>query len=145
MGNDQVDKPNARAIELGRRVKELRGVLGLTQAQLAERLAAATKKQWHQTMVTKMEAGSRPTTFDELYALADALESRPRDFLDDLSEEDLENWRIRIAEQRVDALELEMERLDRQREALQQERDEAKAEVERLVNLTLFDAGTEQL
>lgn len=55
-----------------RRLKEVRAIAGLTQQQLADRVAAAGRKMFR-SQIGKIESGDRPVTIGEATALADAL------------------------------------------------------------------------
>lgn len=59
----------------GRRVRELRGLLGLSQEDLADRAGL------HRTYVGSVERGERNIGLDNIYALAEALGVRPADLL----------------------------------------------------------------
>ncbi|MFT8180070.1 Putative regulator or DNA-binding protein [Mycobacteroides abscessus subsp. abscessus] len=60
---------------VGRNTAEFRGQRGLSQAELANRLAAQIgKSSVDPTTITRLEAGKRPTTVDELVALAQILD-----------------------------------------------------------------------
>lgn len=105
MANDLEDEQNSgreqvlkeASIEFGRRVKELRKAAGLTQAELADRLGR-WGKSYHQTTVAKLEAGTRPTTLDELMPLAVALGVSQREFFDDPSPAARAEQKVREAE-----------------------------------------------
>lgn len=60
--------------DFGARVREVRKARGLTQPMLALRLAMFTGRTYHQATIAKLESGSRPTSVDELCALAQALD-----------------------------------------------------------------------
>lgn len=64
------------SVTFGRTVRERRQALNLTQRELAERL---TELGWptYQAQIAKVEAGTRPTSVDEVAMLAYALEERP--------------------------------------------------------------------
>lgn len=55
-------------ITLGARIRELRGALGLSQEELAERAGL------HRTYVGAVERGERNVSLDNILALASALE-----------------------------------------------------------------------
>ncbi|SHP01296.1 putative DNA binding protein [Mycobacteroides abscessus subsp. abscessus] len=60
---------------VGRNTAEFRGQKGLSQAELATRLAAQLgKTSIDPTTITRLESGKRPTTVDELVALAQILD-----------------------------------------------------------------------
>ncbi|WP_186526295.1 helix-turn-helix domain-containing protein [Leekyejoonella antrihumi] len=96
------------AIDFGRRVKKLRRAAGLTQRQLADRLSQ-WGRSYHQTTIAKLEAGSRPTTLDELTPLAVALGVSQREFFDDPSPADRAEHKVREAEQEVLKLRTDLE------------------------------------
>ncbi len=68
---------------VARRVRELRKLLGLTQAQLAEQLVAAGHDSAHKSTVSKIEANRRGISVDELVQLAEALHTTPARLLAD--------------------------------------------------------------
>lgn len=57
------------AIDFGHRIRHLRKASGLTQQDLADRLAREDRT-YHQTTIAKLESAARPTTLDELILLA---------------------------------------------------------------------------
>ncbi|MDO3245847.1 helix-turn-helix transcriptional regulator [Mycobacteroides abscessus subsp. abscessus] len=72
MQDDESTQPNRI---VGRNTAELRGQKGLSQAELATKLAARIgKSSIDPTTITRLESGKRPTTVDELVALAQILE-----------------------------------------------------------------------
>lgn len=62
---------------VGQRVAEFRGLLGLTQQQLAERMEPLLGKTWTRQTVSAAEQGNRSFTATDLYALAHALGTWP--------------------------------------------------------------------
>lgn len=64
----------------GLRVRELRLALGMTQAELAERMSSLGYGM-SQTMVAKMERGARPTSVGELAVLGSIFSVGPADLL----------------------------------------------------------------
>jgi transcriptional regulator with XRE-family HTH domain len=54
----------------GRQVRTRRERLGLSQRQVAERVSDLLPDPWRQTTVAKVEAGSRPLRWAEVWALA---------------------------------------------------------------------------
>lgn len=129
------------AIEFGRRVKQLRRAEGLTQAQLAERLSQ-WGRSYHQTTVAKLEAGTRPTSLEELIPLAAALGVSQREFFEDPSPADQAAHRVRLAEQELLALRSEFGLAHTRLAQLRDELQAAAARYERLVaGLGEFDAA----
>ncbi|WP_308126449.1 helix-turn-helix domain-containing protein [Rhodococcoides corynebacterioides] len=60
---------------VGANVATYRELAGISQAELASRLAAAMgKDRMDPTTITRMESGKRPTTVDEIAALATVFE-----------------------------------------------------------------------
>ncbi|MCT2055247.1 helix-turn-helix domain-containing protein [Dermabacter hominis] len=59
---------------LGEAVNKLRTARHLSQEQLAERLSIELDQKISNTMISRLESGGRPTTVEELVALAHALE-----------------------------------------------------------------------
>ena len=69
------DTPQTQNEIVGKNVATYRDALGISQAQLAKRLAERLgKKSVDPTTITRLESGKRPTTIDELAALADVFE-----------------------------------------------------------------------
>lgn len=64
----------------GLRVRELRLALGMTQAELADRMSNLGYGM-SQTMIAKLERGARPTSVAELAVLGNILSVRPADLL----------------------------------------------------------------
>lgn len=95
------------ALDFGRRVKQLRKAAGLTQTDLAERLSQ-WGRSYHQTTVAKLEAGTRPTTLEELIPLSVALGVPQRQFFEDPSPTDHAERKVREAEQAVVKLRSEL-------------------------------------
>lgn len=95
------------AEEFGQRVKQLRKDAGLTQKDLADRLAR-WGRSYHQTTVAKLEAGTRPTTLEELIPLAVALGVSQREFFQDPSPTERAEHKVREAEQELLSLRSEM-------------------------------------
>lgn len=135
MANELVDEQNSKsreqalkqaATEFGQRVRQLRKAAGLTQQQLADRLSQ-WGRSYHQTTVAKLEAGTRPTTLEELIPLSVALGVSQREFFEDPSPEDMAEREIREAEQRVDDVQAELAKLREQEAALEQRLAGAKA------------------
>jgi len=62
-------------VALGKRIREKRLSSGLTQAQLAERIAIS------RTSLTNMELGRQRLLVDQLYKVAEVLNTQPRDLL----------------------------------------------------------------
>lgn len=87
-------------IKFGRRVKQLRQNAGLTQKELADRLTQ-WGRSFHQTTVAKLEAGTRPTTMEELIPLSVALGVSQKAFFDEPSPADRAEHKVREAEQRL--------------------------------------------
>lgn len=72
MQEDDSTRPNKL---VGRNTAEFRGQRGLSQAELATRLATQLgKNSIDPTTITRLESGKRPTTVDELVALAQILD-----------------------------------------------------------------------
>lgn len=61
---------------LGKRVRQARQALGLSQGELAERLTAKLGRSVTVSTMSRLEKGDRPTTIADLYALAESLEVR---------------------------------------------------------------------
>ncbi|AUN40930.1 helix-turn-helix domain-containing protein [Tsukamurella tyrosinosolvens] len=59
---------------VGKNISGLRIARGISQASLARRLGAALGKNVDPATITRMESGKRPTTVDEIAAVADILE-----------------------------------------------------------------------
>jgi transcriptional regulator with XRE-family HTH domain len=55
----------------------------MSQMALARALSDATGRSYHQTTVTKLENGSRPTSVEEVYVLAALLDVAVADLLSD--------------------------------------------------------------
>jgi transcriptional regulator with XRE-family HTH domain len=68
----------ARRAAVGRRMRSLRNQAGLTQAAVAEE--SGLTRQFY----LAVEAGQRTLSLDNLFAIADALRTDPRDLLSDL-------------------------------------------------------------
>lgn len=66
---------------VGQRVSELRKRAGWTQAELAEKTAERLGKDMSTLTVTRIESGSRPTSVDELVALAEVFSVPAQDLL----------------------------------------------------------------
>ncbi|MBS0627905.1 MAG: helix-turn-helix transcriptional regulator [Verrucomicrobia bacterium] len=62
-------------VEFGKRIREKRCVLGLTQEELAERA------DLHPTYVGSVERGERNIALENIIALAKALKSSPKDLM----------------------------------------------------------------
>jgi transcriptional regulator with XRE-family HTH domain len=62
-------------VALGKRIREKRLSSGLTQAQLAKRIAIS------RTSLTNMELGRQRLLVDQLYKVAEVLNTQPRDLL----------------------------------------------------------------
>jgi transcriptional regulator with XRE-family HTH domain len=62
-------------VALGKRIRQKRLSSGLTQAQLAERIAIS------RTSLTNMELGRQRLLVDQLYKVAEVLNTLPRDLL----------------------------------------------------------------
>ena len=116
----------------GRRVRQWRTDQGLTQLQVAERLSAASGRTWHQSMVAKIEAATRPVAYDELFPLAEALGLTVRDLIDDPNPEDWILRDILLAEKRVANLQSERDRVAAQLATLDQELENAETELRQL-------------
>ncbi|MDO3315703.1 Helix-turn-helix domain [Mycobacteroides abscessus subsp. abscessus] len=72
MQEDESTQPNKI---VGRNTAQFRGQKGLSQAELATRLATQLgKNSVDPTTITRLESGKRPTTVDELVALAQILD-----------------------------------------------------------------------
>jgi transcriptional regulator with XRE-family HTH domain len=67
--------PNPEAVEFGRRVRDRRTVLGLSQMALAERA------ELHFTYVSSLERGRRNVSLRNIVRLADALNVDPADLV----------------------------------------------------------------
>lgn len=65
---------------LGKKIRELRQSSGLTQAELADRIAIS------RTSLTNVELGRQRVLVDQLYKMADVLNTRPQDLLPQPSE-----------------------------------------------------------
>lgn len=65
----------AAAQQVGRQVYEARKAAKLSQAGLVEAIRAAGIEGWHQTTLSRVEAGKRPVSIDEAIAIADILET----------------------------------------------------------------------
>ncbi|MFY2788466.1 helix-turn-helix domain-containing protein [Rhodococcus sp. MALMAid1271] len=63
---------------IGGKVKDVRVMRGMTQAQLAERLGDG----WHQQTILRIESGSRPLRVSELMSFAEQLRVEPRALYD---------------------------------------------------------------
>lgn len=127
------------AIDFGRRVKDLRRSEGLTQAQLAERLSQ-WGRSYHQTTVAKLEAGTRPTSLEELIPLAAALGVSQREFFEDPSPAERAAHNVRVAEQELLRLRSEFGLAHTRLAQLRDELGSAAARYERLVaELEEFD------
>lgn len=70
------------AIKFGKRVKALRGLRGLSQAQLAE--AVQVSEEW----VRRIERAEGSPSFDIIDALAQALKVAPGELFGDIGEDD---------------------------------------------------------
>ncbi len=66
-------KRDQRRVNLGRRIRDLRKPIGLSQEELAHRAGL------HRTYVGSVERGERNVSLDNIYALADALDCHVRD------------------------------------------------------------------
>lgn len=111
------------ATELGRRVKDLRRALGLTQTDLARKLAAYGVTM-HQTTVAKLEGGTRPTTVHELLGLVRVLDCEPGQLLPPMGPPAADAELQRLTRE----VELAQVRVDRQ----EREYEEAVAELARV-------------
>ena len=60
---------------LGKRIRDKRQSVGLTQAQLADRIEIS------RTSLTNMELGRQRLLIDQLYKMADVLNMKPQDLL----------------------------------------------------------------
>lgn len=80
---------------VGARVRSLRAGRDWTQGDLAKRMATAGYPM-HQTTVAKMESGARPTTVNEVAALAFIFGVPPSALLSDDDVNDLVNVRVAI-------------------------------------------------
>jgi transcriptional regulator with XRE-family HTH domain len=63
------------AVRFGRNVKRLRTAAGLSQEELAARSGL------HRTYISSVERGNRNVSLENIFALAEALKSDPRDLL----------------------------------------------------------------
>lgn len=61
------------AADMGRRIVELRKLAGWSQSGFAKRLSQAGFVGAHQTTISRIEQGSRPTSVEEAYIIADVL------------------------------------------------------------------------
>jgi transcriptional regulator with XRE-family HTH domain len=67
-------------VALGRKIREKRQASGLTQTELAERVSIS------RTSLTNMELGRQRLLIDQLYKMAEVLNSKPQDLLPQPSE-----------------------------------------------------------
>lgn len=74
-------QPSYVARNFGARVRDERKLRGLRQDDFADRLAAVGHPM-HQTTISKIESGTRPTTIEELVAIAAVLKVRPASLVD---------------------------------------------------------------
>ena len=70
-------KPMTKDERIGRRIKVRRALLDISQADLARRAGIA------QSYVSMIEAGERPLTADVLNRVAEVLECRPEDLMNE--------------------------------------------------------------
>lgn len=70
--SDEADRLHAA---LGKKIREHRQSSGLTQAELAERIAIS------RTSLTNVELGRQRLLVDQLYKMAEVLNTRPQDLL----------------------------------------------------------------
>lgn len=81
MGNDKGDRGRYRELlgELarttGQQLRAQRERLGLSQREVAEQVSELLPDPWRQTTVAKVEAGSRPLRWVEVWALAWVLDT----------------------------------------------------------------------
>lgn len=73
------DRP---AVRFGRNLKRLRIAAGLSQEELAARSGL------HRTYISSVERGNRNVSLENIFALAEALKSDPRDLLAPPEDED---------------------------------------------------------
>lgn len=97
-------------------MKELRTRRGWTQSDLILALKQDFGLEMHQTTLTKLERAARPTTVQELWALATVLDSDPSDLLPP------------ITHREVDSIEIELRAASRQAERARVEVDLAKVQ-----------------
>lgn len=95
----------------GLKVRELRKARGWTQANLADRLRDECSVELHQTMIAKIEGGTRPTAIHELYGLAVVLRVTYDEILPLLPHEEDDVvaqlvTRLRVAEEEAERVEL---------------------------------------
>jgi transcriptional regulator with XRE-family HTH domain len=107
--------PNAVVLDepekvLAARVRELRGVAGLTQAQLAGQMTAAGFSMVQST-IASIEAGHRPVRVNEAVALGDLLHASLMELLTPNRDAEIDRRRdeIRVAQTHVEMLRGEVE------------------------------------
>lgn len=100
----------------GVRVKDLRQAKGLTQEELAARMTASGYPM-HQTTVAKMEGGGRPTSVGEMAVLAAIFEMAIPDLFQD-TDDARDRMELAAAERMIDAIQLDIDKLDERRAGL---------------------------
>lgn len=140
---------------VARRVREHREALGLTQADLATRLAEEFRWSVDRTVIARIESRKRAVTVDDLLVLAAALDTSPSLLLTPQDESDLmwpTPWRamtanrtrawiagdVRLWEQDVDHFESHM------RDAWRRSKD-SEAELDRIAGLLAAVHGVESV
>lgn len=111
----------------GRRVKQLRQSIGLTQEELARRMTAAGQPL-HPTMVTKLEGGNRPTSIGELVSLANILRVPVGALFEEAVEDSLRED-LAILTSTLDANTTEQEKIGGRMMTLRAEEKEVRAQI----------------
>ena len=103
--------------EIGKRIKERRTELGLSQHALAERMHNLGYEGWQQTTISKIEVADRPLRLNEMADLARALMTsavrllEPEPFNAALAKATDDVWQARV---QVDRMEWRLKELDDQ-------------------------------
>lgn len=109
----------------GLRVRDERQQRGWTQGDLATRLASAGYGM-HQTTIAKLENGTRPTTVEELFALATVFEMPAAELIRPIDERTAAFRQLLAARRAWDDADRRLRKLEAERAAVLKAQDHAK-------------------